>query len=320
MNRDDLLDVARENLKMTLYYIQPRGEVLTDASGRQDGDQIAYISRYYYSYLYFAHRDKNPIFSAVCEYIELTLEKNLVKFIPRLLEEKAFQENRISGTKFPLNYFRRFKYSGVFRIRNGNFDLSVIENNPTFLTFIKGSAVLQSMRLGSTFFGARGQFMAEKVITDGDKIILLKSIKHGYFQPFPKEKITGDGIYSKMPREQRELSEPQILNYKIVITFLNKKVGLKINVDGTDNVLVSLEMNFRKGGNLKGVIIDKNRKDSYFLKGDRGSYSFGDNKIVFGPGKNEHSWGTMRGMFKKPEGNTVYINGHTPFKHDLELL
>ena len=39
MNRDDLLDVARKNLNMTLYYIQP-GEVLTDASGRQDSENI----------------------------------------------------------------------------------------------------------------------------------------------------------------------------------------------------------------------------------------------------------------------------------------
>ena len=44
-----------------------------------------------------------------------------------------------------------------------------------------------------------------------------------------------------------------------------------------------------------------------------------DNVITFGPGKIEHKWGTMRGMQEKPEGNTVYINGHTPFKHTIEI-
>ena len=44
-----------------------------------------------------------------------------------------------------------------------------------------------------------------------------------------------------------------------------------------------------------------------------------DNVITFGPGKIEHQWGTMRGMQEKPEGNTVYINGHTPFKHVIEI-
>ena len=175
------------------------------------------------------------------------------------------------------------------------------------------------MRLGSTFFGSRGQFKAENTEVKGKQVILTKSVKHGYFQPFPKDKIPGDGVYSKMPRELRRLSEPQIINYLIIITFFDKRTKVDIKVTGTDNVLVSLEMNFRKGGKLSGVIKDKNRSDSYFLKEGFGTYTKDDSVINFGPGKIEHQWGTMRGMEEKPYGNTVYINGHTPFKHTLEI-
>ena len=98
-----------------------------------------------------------------------------------------------------------------------------------------------------------------------------------------------------------------------------KRIQLSIEVTGTEHVLVSLEMNFRKGGKLSGVISDKNRSDSYFLKEDWGTYEKDDNVITFGPGKIEHQWGTMRGMQEKPNGNTVYINGHTPFKHLIEI-
>ena len=319
MNRDDLLDVARKNLNMTLYYIQPGGEVLTDASGRQDSENISDVAGYYYSYLYFSHRDKNPVYAAVCDFIENKLPHKLTPFITYLLEDKSFRNKRISATQFPKQYFKRFKYSGVFRIRQSNFDVSIIENNPTFLSLIKGSAVLQSIRLGSTFFGSRGQFTAENVEVKKNQIILTKSVKHGYFQPFPKNKIIGDGIYSKMPREERRLSEPQVINYNLIITILDKRIQLSIEVTGTEHVLVSLEMNFRKGGKLSGVISDKNRADSYFLKEDWGTYEKEDNVITFGPGKIEHQWGTMRGMQEKPEGNTVYINGHTPFKHVIEI-
>lgn len=319
MNRNDLLDVARKNLNMTLYYIQPGGEVLTVASGRQDSEKISDIARYYYSYLYFSHRDKNPIYAAVCDFIEYELPHKLTSFIPYLLEDKSLRNKRVSATQFPKQYFKRFKHSGVFRIRQSNFDISIIENNPTFLSLIKGSAVLQSMRLGSTFFGSRGQFTAENVEIKNNQIILTKSVKHGYFQPFPENKIIGDGVYSKMPREERALSEPQIINYKLSITILDQKIELAIEVTGTEHVLVSLEMNFRKGGKLSGVISDKNRADSYFLKEDWGTYAMDDNLITFGPGKIEHQWGTMRGMLEKPNGNTVYINGHTPFKHLLEI-
>tara|TARA_B100000963_G_scaffold61870_2_gene49891 strand:- start:4032 stop:5756 length:1725 start_codon:yes stop_codon:yes gene_type:complete len=319
MNRDDLLDVARKNLNMTLYYIQPGGEVLTNASGRQDSENISDVTGYYYSYLYFSHRDKNPVYAAVCDFIENKLPHKLTPFITYLLEDKSFRNKRISATQFPKQYFKRFKYSGVFRIRQSNFDVSIIENNPTFLSLIKGSAVLQSIRLGSTFFGSRGQFTAENVEVKKNQIILTKSVKHGYFQPFPKNKIIGDGVYSKMPREERRLSEPQVINYKLIITILDQIIQLSIEVTGTEHVLVSLEMNFRKGGKLSGVISDKNRADSYFLKEDWGTYEKDDNVITFGPGKIEHQWGTMRGMQEKPNGNTVYINGHTPFKHVIEI-
>jgi hypothetical protein len=319
LNRDDLLDVARKNLDMTLYYIQPGGEVLTDASGRQDSDRISDIAGYYYSYLYFSHRDKNPVYTAVCDFIENNLTHKLTRFIPYILESQSLRNKRVPATQFPDQYFKRFKYSGVFRIRNSEFDVSIIENNPTFFSLIKGSAVLQSLRLGTTFFGSRGQFTAENAEFNNNQIILTKSIKHGYFQPFPEEKIVGDGVYNKMPREQRTLSEPQVINYKITITTSDQKIQVAFEVTGTDHVLVSLEMNFRKGGKLFGVISDQNRSDSYFLKEGWGTYTKDDSVITFGPGKIEHQWGTMRGMHEKPYGNTVYINGHTPFKHTLEI-
>ena len=180
-----------------VYYIQPGGEVLTDASGRQDSDNISDLAEYYYSYLYFSHRDKNPVYAAVCDFIENNLTHKLIRFIPYLFENHYLLNKRVSPTKFPTSYFKRFKHSGVFRIRQSNFDVSIIENNLTFLSLIKGSAVLQSLRLGSTFFGSRGQFTAENIEVNKNQIILTKSIKHGYFQPFPEDKIIGDGVYSK---------------------------------------------------------------------------------------------------------------------------
>lgn len=70
LDRSELLDVARKNLDMTLYYIQPGGEVLTDASGRQDSARIGYVANYYYAYRYFALKDQNPAYAAVCSLIE----------------------------------------------------------------------------------------------------------------------------------------------------------------------------------------------------------------------------------------------------------
>jgi hypothetical protein len=319
LKREDLMDVVRKNLDMTLYYIQPGGEVLTDASGRQDSAYTGYVNYYYYTYLYFAIIDRNPVYSAVCELIEQEMPEKILKFLPYILELPLFEQEPPQPTKIPNDYFKQFSFSGVFRIRRGDTDISIIENNPTFLSFMKGSAVMQSMRLGAAFFGSRGQFVAEKTNFDGKKIELMRSQKHGYFQPFPKDKIPGDGIYKKMPREERELSEAQIINYKVSIIESNGKISIEINIHGTDYVPVSLEMSFRQGGELTGVTADKNAADSYFLESEMGQYKYGDDVITFGPGAVSHKWAEMRGMLPKQNGHSVYITGYTPFKHTIEL-
>lgn len=319
LGRAELLDVVRKNLTMTLYYIQSGGEVLTDASGRQDSARIGYVDKYYFAYRYFAILDKNPVYAAVCELIEKKMPEKITRYISDLLEDSVFEKELPSPSNIPDNYFKRFSHSGVFRIRRGNIDISVIEQNPTFLSFMKGNAVMQSMRLGAAFFGSRGQFIAEKCELLGEKIILSKSHTHGYFQPYPKEKRTGDGNFEKMPRYDRKMSEVQTINYQVSITESNGKVSIDIEIEGTDYVPVSLEMSFRDGGELSGVESDKFSEDLYFLKKGIGEYRHGNDVIKFGGGATTHKWAQMRGMLPKQEGKSVYVTGYTPFKHTIEL-
>ena len=62
------------------------------------------------------------------------------------------------------------------------------------------------------------------------------------------------------------MSELQTMNYKVVISESNGKVSIEIEIDGTPYVPVSLEMSFRPGGELVGVLPDKKLADSYFLE------------------------------------------------------
>lgn len=319
LKRPELHDVVRKNLEMSLYYIQPGGEVLTDASGRQDSAIIGYVNAYYYAYRYFAIKEKNAVYAAVCELIEKRMPEKLTRYILSLLEDSTFENGLPAATAIPDNYFKRFSHSGVFRIRRGSTDISVIEQNPTFLSFMKGKAVLQSMRLAAAFFGSRGQFIAEECEVVGEKIILSRTHTHGYFQPFPEDKRTGDGDFDKMSRADRKMSEAQTINYQVSITESNGKVSIQIIIDGTDDVPVSLEMSFRDGGELTGVVADKLDGDVYFLESGSGEYKIGDDVIKFGPGATTHKWAQMRGMLPKQPGKSVYLTGYTPFNHTIEL-
>ncbi|MEA3480229.1 MAG: hypothetical protein U9R60_18745, partial [Bacteroidota bacterium] len=319
LSRPELHDVVRKNLEMTLYYIQPGGEVLTDASGRQDAARTGYVNRYYYSYRYFAIKDRNPVFSAVCSMIETRMPERIVSQLPELLEDPVFEEELISPTKIPDNYFQRFEHSGVFRIRRGNTDISIIEKNPTFLSFMKGKAVMQSMRLAAAFFGSKGQFISEETVFDNSSVVLSTFKKHGYYQPFPEEYRPEDGDWHKMPRGMRELSEAQTIHFKVAIRESDGNVSIEIQIDGTEHIPVSCEMSFRPGGELSGVTEDKHMEDSYFLESEMGEYKYGNDTIKFGPGIASHRWAQMRGMLDKQDGNSVYITGYTPFKHIIEI-
>ena len=318
LNRPELLEIVRKNLAMSLYYIQPGGEVITNASHRQDSARTGYVKEYYYAYRYFAIKDNNPEFAAVCELIEQEMPEKISHFLALLLEDEIFDKEPIKGSKVPDDYFKRFRHSGLFRIRRGETDITIIEQNPTFFSYRKGQAVLQSLRFASAFFG-KGQFVAEETDFNGKVVTLKRTLTKEYYQPLSKEQKTGDNDWAKVPRAERRRSETQTQSWQVKITEEKGSVALEIEISGTPNVPVSLEMSFRPGGIFTGVIEDENLENSYFLKSGFGQYKVGKDVIHFGAGAISHKWAELRGMLPKQEGKSVYITGYTPFKHILKI-
>ncbi|MFT4566770.1 MAG: hypothetical protein ACI9FN_001731, partial [Saprospiraceae bacterium] len=318
LDRPDLLEIVRKNLEMSLYYIHPDGEVLTDASDRQDNVMTRYVNEYYYAYRYFAIKDNNPRFAAVCELIESKMPERITRYILPLMEEPLFKKEMLDASMIPDDYFKRFEHSGVFRIRRGNIDISVIEENPTFLSFRNGNSVLQSMRIGAAFFG-RGQFVAEEAEQKGNSVILKRSVTRGYYQPLSVDLKTGNNGWIEHSRETRAGSEEQTLDYEITITEDQGSIVVDVEIKGCDHVPVSWELSFREGGVLEGVTTDRNIDGVYYIEGDQATYRIGKDAIQFGPGIAEHKWTQMRSVLPKQEGMSVYLTGYTPFKHTLTL-
>ena len=318
LNRPELLEIVRKNLAMSLYYIQPGGEVITNASHRQDSARTGYVKEYYYAYRYFAIKDNNPEFAAVCELIEQEMPEKISHFLALMLEDEIFDKELIKGSKIPDDYFKRFRHSGLFRIRRGETDITIIEQNPTFFSYRKGQAVLQSLRFASAFFG-KGQFVAEETDFNGKVVTLKRTLTKEYYQPLSKEQKTGDNDWAKVPRAERRRSETQTQSWQVKITEEKGSVALEIEISGTPHVPVSLEMSFRPGGIFTGVIEDENLENSYFLESGYGQYKVGKDVIHFGTGAISHKWAELRGMLPKQEGKSVYITGYTPFKHILKI-
>lgn len=316
LNKPELLEHVRKNLLMTLYYIHPNGEVVTEASSRQDRGVIGKMSVYYGNYRYMGLMDNNGQMAAACRLIEKTNSPQALSgYLAYFLENPQLWRELPASQALPTNYLKAFPYSGLVRIRRENWDCTILSKNTSWLTFHKGNAVLQAMRVACSFFG-KGQFDSEKIELLGDTWMLSKTLEGPYYQPFEKDQISPDGDFEKMPRNLRKQSEIQKLETTVKIIEKPKGIEVEIEMKGTENVPVSLELIFRPGGIFKGV---EQISNSYLLSSQLGEYVVGEDKISFGPGKIEHKGLQLRGALPAMDAPTIYITGFTPFNHVINI-
>lgn len=318
LKKPELFDAVRKNLDMTMYYVHPNAEIVTDASGRQDKAIVGTLENYYYPYRYFAIKDGNGQYAAMCRLIEKTASAKTVGFLDYFLTDPSLWVELPAEKPVPVNYVKTFAYSGLVRIRRDRWDSTLIANNPVWFTFMKGNAVLQGVRFASSFFG-KGQFQSEKILENGNEWVLTQKLDGPYFQPYPKESIAPDGDWEKMPRNFRPQSEVQTLETKITVRETSGGMEIDVVTNGTERVPATLELIFRPGGTLKGVSKIENTKDAWLLKEATGSYELDGDTISFGPGLALHKNIALRGALPAMEAPTVFLTGFTPFKHVIRF-
>lgn len=326
LDRPALREPVRKNLEMTLYYVHPDGEVVTEASRRQDQYQRGSMARYYYSYRALALLDGNRRFASMARQIEQTARPQLVSELSSLLEEPALQRPLPEGEPLPTDYAKVFSHSTLARIRRGGFSATVLADNSTVLSVRKGAAALEAVRVATAFFG-KGQFVGEALEASGTRYRMRQQLQGPYFQPLSAERIAaGDhvrmapnGTLANDSRALRTQSNVQQLTSDVDITESAGRLALTIAITGTDGVPVAIELAFRHGGRLEGVEPVASVKDAFLLADGTGRYSVGADTIVFGPGRAEHSWTQLRGALPKWDGLSVYLTGFTPFTTTLTL-
>jgi hypothetical protein len=297
--------------------VHPNGEVVTEASNRQDKGTIGNMSRYYFCYRFMALLDKDGEMAAMCRLIEKTCPKEqLAGYLDYFLEDPALWNELPASKPLPTNYAKAFPYSGVVRIRREVWDATILSNNASWLTFQKGNAVIQGMRLATSFFG-KGQFQSETLAQQGQSWVMRKSLEGPYYQPIATDKIAPNGDWDKMPRDSRPQSEVQKIDTTVKVSETSNGLQIDIDILGTEGVPVAFELIFRAGGILNGVAKHPKKANAYLLSGEMGTYTVGTDAIRFGPGRAEHRGVELRGALPAMDTPTVYLTGFTPFTHRL---
>lgn len=325
LKRPELLEPVRKNLEMTLYYVHPDGEVVTEASKRQDRYQRGSMARYYYSYRHMARIDGNGRFAALVRQIERTARMQIGELMTFLVDPE-FGAALPPDSPLPVDYAKVFPHSGLARIRRGNASGTILANNTTLFSFRKGAAALEALRFATAFFG-KGQFTADTLDVQDGRYVLRQELDGPYFQPLSKEQIAG-GEHTKMApngtlaansKALRTRSNVQTLQAVVTVTEQAGAFQLGFEITGTTGVPVAIELAFRAGGKLQGVEPVAGVTDAYLLRSGTGRYTLGDDVIEFGPGRVEHTYTQVRGALPKWDGQSVYLTGLTPFRGTVTI-
>jgi hypothetical protein len=326
LQRPALHEPVRRNLEMTLYYVHPDGEVVTEASRRQDRYQRGSMARYYYSYRTLALLDGNGRFAAMTRQIERTARSQIGDLLA-FLHEPEFARALPPDAPLPTDYEKVFRYSGLARIRRGTVSGTILAGNTTLFSFRRGAAALEAVRLASAFFG-KGQFAGDELVPrDGGGYELRQTLDGPYFQPLSPDQIAaGDhvrmapnGTLAADSKAFRARSNVQSLESVARITETAGRFALEFSVLGTPEVPVAIELAFRRGGTLQGVEPVAGVSDTYLLSAGTGRYVVGGDTIEFGPGRAEHTYTQVRGALPRWDGLSVYLTGLTPFRTTLRI-
>ncbi|HEX8460229.1 MAG TPA: hypothetical protein VF623_02320 [Segetibacter sp.] len=351
LKKPALFEPVRKNLRLTYYYMEPNGDLVTTDSRRQDQFFSKTIVSFYLHYRYMAIKDQDSNFAGIARLIENMegfeeeiISRNIVHFLddPLLLQQLP------SPTDPSVNYEKLFATSHLLRIRRNNItstffggaDLPLLiasgrSNSPNIFSFRKGGAILKYLRLSTNFFST-GYFYSSGLKKEGNRYVLNGKLSVPYYQPLPKNlrKASGDyklspsiddRFWNKMDFKNRPVSNVKTLETTVSLQENNGSNQLVFDVKGPAGVQVTIELCFNEGGKLTGVLPAEN--DNNFVETGMAEYEFGKDKIAFGPGVMAHKniaglegerysthFGTLR-----TEGMHVYLTGITPFNHKLTI-
>ena len=103
------------------------------------------------------------------------------------------------------------------------------------------------------------------------------------------------------------------------VTETRKGVRVRLQAQGTKDVPLAVEINFRAGGKFEGVVPAHKVADGWVLQNGHGVYGLDGDAIRFGPGVGAHMYTQVRGADPKLDGPSVYLTAFTPFDHTLDF-
>lgn len=355
LNRPELLEPVRLNLRMMVYLVHPTGEIVTDYSGRQDLGSKHGLSSYYLPYAIMAKLDQDPIFAGMAAWavsdltdpgvcsvnalVKLMLEPELIEIdgVKDTLPEKydiILNEHFVRGGYLEridlVGHHQRISHSrmhtdfgaSVARIRDGETSLTVMTEVAPFFALRHGEVRLLAVQLASYFNPGYVPMQNMTRLPQGYR--LTGEQKKGYYGPVPSADLPATASSSispwyLLPHQTRTLTHEQ--TFRVGAEVLQTDRGWTLHLTGEEpqDIMMQLSFVFGSEGELSCEDGIETSDGSILWKGGKLRYSCGEDWLEIDGGEMGHLAATVREA-KMPENcKIVLVNFMTPFDKTLNI-
>jgi hypothetical protein len=316
LNRAELLEPVERSLQAALWLMHPNGELVTELSGRQDQNMIGSMGVNWLALQYLAQRAANPVYAQLAQ----RFQQDHGDLLPWLLLPQMQQRSTKPAGEPPARYEKDFRDACIWRYRHDQLSDTVLYRGyDRVLAIRKGDAVLEALRFGSAFFG-KGQFVSQESRRDGDTFTITQQLRAPYYQPLdPPRRIPSDPIAWGQSRQNRKQTEIAELTQQCIVRREGQAFVVTIEVSGTPNVPVSVEMNIRNGVEISNVRSAPMGSDSFLTTGEPLLLRAGGQELRVEAAAATHGYTQLRGALPKLPGRSVYLTGASPFRQNLRI-
>ncbi|MDF9840810.1 MULTISPECIES: hypothetical protein [unclassified Paenibacillus] len=355
LNRPQLLEPVRLNLRMMVYLVHPSGEVVTDYSGRQDLGHVHDLSPYYLPYAILARLDNDPVFAGMAEWAGRALSNPgvcSVNALVRMLLEPELQQPPAAEAVLPEQYdtvlngeFLRHGYlagmeaaghqgrishsrlhtdfgAPVARYRDGETSVTLMTETPSFFALRHGEVRLLAVQLASYFNPGFVPMQEMSRLPQGYR--LAGEQKKGYYGPVETERLpeTAGAPVSPwylLPHHIRPLTHEQTFRAEAEAVRTGTGWTIRLQCEEPGEVMTQLSFVFGKEGSFTSGELEAVEEDCYLWSGGTLRYECGEDWIELTGGEAAHLAASVREAKLQNNCRTVLVNLMTPFNKEITL-
>lgn len=357
LNRPELLEPVRLNLRMMKYLVHPDGEVVTDYSGRQDFGSVFSLADYYLCYKLMAEQDRDPEFAALAELAGRSVthpgslpNQIMLGFLlypqleagsvhPAELPDRyrkvingGFKRGELlgrigqDGYGGPVRHSKQHTEFGapVARVRSGATSVSVMTEASSLFSLRHGRARLLGVQLASSF--EPGLVTMDTLTELPDGYGLESVAGKGYYGTIPADKLpsrTGlpTSPWYLLPHGERPLTHNQTSSVQVGVSEREDGWELHFTAMSPADVLTQIVLLFGSEGSLDspGLVPVPDMSGASFWTSGSLRYSSGEDWMELEQGCHEHHLAAIRGM-NYPDGcQKVIVTLITPLDYTMRI-